>query len=295
MRQRSRKGGPSRSERVADSALIGIFQSAEHVQIRPRPGGRAWSGSWPTMIALIPPSIPASVPVIAEGELSTPSRIAQHGAGQRQAGRRRSVRNASAARAAAGPPAGSWSVAEEVQRHLVRAEAGELRGELRALADALAHADDAAQPMLYRLDQCAGSGPHLPGVRGHHLAEEGTARLPGCGCNGATPHARPVRLPGRGEECRGSRCVRMPTPRRGPVSRRTCDIGGGGRSGGPGAAVVSGRVGWRHDEGGEWEGEGAGTGGRQIPDLLGRQDRLGEEVVSVVEGRREDWSGQAHA
>ena len=78
---------------------------------------------------------------------------------------------------------------EEVQRHLVRVELGELGGELGALLEGLAHAEDAAAAHLH-----AGVADHpqrvpalLPGVRGDHVREVATGRSRGCGCSGARP------------------------------------------------------------------------------------------------------------
>ena len=85
---------------------------------------------------------------------------------------------------------------EEVQRHLVGIQLGELRGELGALLERLAHAEDAAAADLH-----AGFADHpqrvpalLPGVRGDDVAGRTSARSPGCGCSGARPSPTAVDL-----------------------------------------------------------------------------------------------------
>ena len=68
---------------------------------------------------------------------------------------------------------------EEVQRHLVRVELGEVRGEFGALLEGFAHAEDAAAAHLHaRLADHAQGVPALfPGVGGDDVGEERPRRL----------------------------------------------------------------------------------------------------------------------
>ena len=111
------------------------------------------------MTALMPPRTPSRVPrsprVISRPPAKRrivrgsdePERRDRRAARRRRRHRRRSPN---------GVPGRGF---EEVQRHLVRLELGELRGELGPLLERLAHADDAAAAQLH-----AGLAHHLAGL-----------------------------------------------------------------------------------------------------------------------------------
>ena len=130
------------------------------------------------MIALIPPSMPCRVPR-SPSVISRPpaNRRIVRGSASRNAA---IVRSASARRhhrqvaeRRAGPRV------EEVQRHLVGLELGELRGELGALLQRLPHADDAAAAHLHARPRAPSQRlpALLPGMRGDHGREVRAGRL----------------------------------------------------------------------------------------------------------------------
>ena len=100
------------------------------------------------MIALMPPTSALARAEVAERELA-PAGEAQHGARQREPeGGDRAQRVAGVDDGQVGERRAGARV-EEVQRHLVGVELGELGGELGPLLERLAHPDDAAAADLH--------------------------------------------------------------------------------------------------------------------------------------------------
>ena len=124
------------------------------------------------MTALMPPSRPSRVP--------RSPRVISRPPAKRRIVRGSASRNAAMVRSASAAGRTGWSPkgvpgprVEEVQRHLVRVERGQLGGELGALLEGFAHADDAAAADLHAgvAHHAQGLPALLPGVGGDDLRE----------------------------------------------------------------------------------------------------------------------------
>ena len=140
---------------------------------------------------------------------------------------------------------------EQVDRHLARVELGQLEGEVDALLERLAHAQDPAAAQLHAgVDGQAGGGDPVVVACGWCRSTGTPPGAPrGCGCSGARrrrPGARPGPAPGARGEQATSRPVSVPHSvdrldhlveqplARAPHGHHDAELGGAGRLGGPG-------------------------------------------------------------